>query len=314
MSRTPLKKVGTKKIVAKEAVAKKATAKTAAKRPVARHAAPKPAAPKPGAEKAAARTPRSPVAALAALVDDAAREAREIDQLSLTHPLTVDQAYAIQQAAIERRLHRGEVRVGLKMGLTSRAKMIQVGVDEVIWGRLTDAMRLEDNGVLAMERYVHPRIEPEIAFLLKAPLSGDISPAEAMIAVAAVAPAMEVIDSRYRNFKFSLTDVIADNASSSSFVIGAWNDPGVDLANLGMVLEIDGRPRQIGSSAAILGHPARALAAASRLAARAGETLQAGWIIMAGAATEAVALQPGMHIRNVVEHLGAVSLSVAAAA
>lgn len=303
MSRTPLKKVGAKKIAAK-----KPTAKAVATRRVAR-----PATPKRAVKKAAAKTARSPVAALAALVDDAAREAREIDQLSLTHPLTVEQAYAIQQAAIERRLRRGEVRVGLKMGLTSRAKMIQVGVDEVIWGRLTDAMRLEDNGVLAMERYVHPRIEPEIAFLLKAPLSGDISPAEAMVAVAAVAPAMEVIDSRYRNFKFSLTDVIADNASSSSFVIGAWNDPGIDLANLGMVLEIDGRPRQIGSSAAILGHPARALAAASRLAARAGETLQAGWIVMAGAATEAVALQPGMHIRNVVEHLGAVSLTVAAA-
>lgn len=303
MSRTPLKKVGAKKIAAK-----KPTAKAVATRPVAR-----PGTPKRAVKKAAAKTARSPVAALAALVDDAAREAREIDQLSLTHPLTVEQAYAIQQAAIERRLRRGEVRVGLKMGLTSRAKMIQVGVDEVIWGRLTDAMRLEDNGVLAMERYVHPRIEPEIAFLLKAPLSGDISPAEAMVAVAAVAPAMEVIDSRYRNFKFSLTDVIADNASSSSFVIGAWNDPGIDLANLGMVLEIDGRPRQIGSSAAILGHPARALAAASRLAARAGETLQAGWIVMAGAATEAVALQPGMHIRNVVEHLGAVSLTVAAA-
>jgi 2-oxo-3-hexenedioate decarboxylase len=188
--------------------------------------------------------------------------------------------------------------------------MVQVGVDEVIWGRLTNAMRLEDNGVLAMERYVHPRIEPEIAFLLKAPLTGDVSPMEAMAAVSAVAPAMEVIDSRYRNFKFSLTDVIADNASSSSFVLGAWNDPGIDIGNLGMVLEIDGRPRQIGSSAAILGHPARALAAAARLAARAGEVLQPGWIVMAGAATEAVALQPGMHVRNLVEHLGAVSLTV----
>lgn len=304
MSRTPRKKATAKKAAPKKVAAKKSV--------VPRRAAPH-AAPKRAVKRAAAKTARSPIAALAALVDDAAREAREIDQLSLSHPLTVEQAYAIQQASIERRLKRGEVRVGLKMGLTSRAKMIQVGVDEVIWGRLTNAMRLEDNGILAMERYVHPRIEPEIAFLLKAPLSGDVSPAEAMVAVAAVAPAMEVIDSRYRNFKFSLTDVIADNASSSSFVIGAWNDPGVDLANLGMVLEIDGRPRQIGSSAAILGHPARALAAASRLAARAGETLQPGWIVMAGAATEAVALQPGMHIRNLVEHLGAVSLSVAAA-
>ena len=251
-------------------------------------------------------------AQLAALVDDAARKARAIPQLTLKHKLTPDQAYAVQKAAIARRLKRGEKRAGIKMGLTSRAKMVQVGVSEVIWGRLTDAMRLEEGGTLVFKNYVHPRIEPEIAFLLKAPLAGEVSPAEALAAVGGVAPAMEVIDSRYENFKFTLADVVADNASSSGFVVGPWSDPATDLANLGMVMEVDGRPVQIGSSAAILGHPLRSLVAAARMVGRAGETLKPGWIVLAGGATEAVPLKPGMHVRTVVERLGAVALNIGA--
>lgn len=248
---------------------------------------------------------------LAAIVDEAARTATAIPQLTKSEDLSAERAYAVQKASVERRLLRGETRVGVKMGLTSRAKMLQVGVDEVIWGRLTDAMRLEEGGSVALGRYVHPRIEPEVAFLLKAPLSGEVSPVEAMAAVAAVAPAMELIDSRYRDFKFALADVIADNASSSGYVLGSWCDPATDIGNLGMILEVDGRARQIGSSAAILGHPVRSLVAAARMAARAGEALQPGWIVLAGAATEACPLAAGMHVRTEVERLGSVSISVA---
>jgi 2-oxo-3-hexenedioate decarboxylase len=251
------------------------------------------------------------IAALAGIIDEAARTAQAIPQLTLKEDLSPEDAYRVQRASVERRLHRGERRVGIKMGLTSRAKMMQVGVAEVIWGRLTDAMRLEEGGALRLDRYVHPRVEPEVAFLLKAELSGEVSPLEAMTAVAAVAPAMEVIDSRYKNFKFALADVIADNASSAGFVLGAWCDPATDIANLGMILEIDGRPQQIGSSAAILGHPLRSLVAAARMAGRAGEALQPGWIVLAGAATEACPLQAGMYVRTEVERLGAVAISVA---
>ena len=134
---------------------------------------------------------------------------------------------------------------------------------------------------------------------------------EAMSAVEAVAPAMEIIDSRYRNFKFSLADVVADNSSSSGFVLGAWQTPNVDLSNLGMVMEFNGRPVQIGSSAAILGQPISSLAAASRLSTDAGRPLEAGWVIMAGGATAAEALEPGLFVRNVVQELGFVSFSVA---
>ena len=249
------------------------------------------------------------IAALAKIVDDAAHAGTAIKQLSERAKISVADGYAIQAAAFGRRLARGERQVGVKMGFTSRAKMVQMGIDDMIWGRLSDAMLIEDGGVLDFPRYVHPRVEPEIAFLLARPLDGPVSAAEAMSAIEAVAPAMEIIDSRYRKFKFSLADVVADNSSSSGFVLGAWQKC-PDLSNLGMILEFNGRPVQIGSSAAILGHPARALAAASRLSGDAGERLEAGWIVMAGGATAAEALFPGVHVRNSVEGLGTVSFRV----
>nr|WP_246351827.1 fumarylacetoacetate hydrolase family protein [Sphingobium subterraneum] len=208
------------------------------------------------------------------------------------------------------RYERGERRIGIKMGFTSRAKMAQMGIDEMIWGRLTDGMLQEEGGVVKFTRYVHPRVEPEIAFLLKAPLPAKVSPMEAMAAVEAVAPALEIIDSRYKDFRFSLTDVIADNSSSSGLVIGNWNSPRQDLSNLGIVLEINGQIRQVGSSAAILGHPVRSLVAAARLAAAADEPLQAGDIVMAGGATGAEALSPGMHVCVRVDRLGKAEFSV----
>ena len=255
----------------------------------------------------------SGLADLAAIVDDAARTATAIAQLTESKPeLTVDEAYAVQAMSLARRYARGERRVGMKMGLTSRAKMAQVGVDEMVWGRLTDAMRIEEGGSLSRARFVHPRVEPEVAFLMKAPLSGDVSAAEAMAAVAAVAPALEIIDSRFKDFKFNLPDVVADNSSSSGFVIGPWCDPATDVGNLGLVMEIDGRPVQIGSTAAILGHPVRSLVAAARLVARWGERLEAGWIVLAGGATAANPVSPGMQVRLTMQALGAVSFRVEA--
>lgn len=249
---------------------------------------------------------------LAKNLDDAARNATAIAQISETQKLSLEDAYAIQKKMIALRISRGERRVGMKMGFTSRAKMVQMGVSDMIWGRLTDRMLVEDGGRISKAKFVHPRAEPEIAYLLKAPLAGPVTPAQAMAAVEAIAPAIEIIDSRFANFKFSLEDVVADNASSSAFVIGNWSKPDIDCSNLGMILEVDGRAAQVGSSAAILGNPARSLAAASRMVAEHGERLEAGWIVMAGGATEAVALAAGTSVRNTVEKLGSVSFSVTA--
>ena len=242
----------------------------------------------------------------------AAAQATAIPQLTTGADLTVDDAYAIQQALIDARLARGERLVGLKMGLTSRAKMAQVGVDEVIWGRLTDAMRVSDGGSVDPTTYIHPRVEPEVAFLLDRVPEPDEPYGDFASAVRAVAPAIELIDSRYANFRFSLPDVIADNTSAAAFVIGPWRAVPDGLENLGVLLEVDGRVVETGSTAAILGDPRRALAEGVRLAGRYGVRLREGWVFLAGAATAAVPLRPGAHVRAVVEKLGTASLTALA--
>lgn len=249
---------------------------------------------------------------LAALLDDAARHATEATQFDPQGEIPLAEAYAIQQASIARRLARGEKRVGVKMGFTSRAKMVQMGLSDLIWGRLTDAMQVEEGGGTAFGGYVHPRVEPELAFVLKKPLDGTETGAQALAAVEAIAPALEIIDSRYKDFKFSLPEVIADNASSSGFVVGNWHDPRREFGNLGLVLSIDGRAVQVGSTASILGHPLRSLVAAARLSAAAGEPLQAGWIVMAGGATQAEWIKPGQYVSVDMEGLGQAGFRVEA--
>ncbi|MFT3763011.1 MAG: fumarylacetoacetate hydrolase family protein [Pseudoxanthomonas sp.] len=242
------------------------------------------------------------IAALAERLDQAAFAAAETPQLE--EAITLEQAYAIQKASIERRLQRGERRIGIKMGFTSRAKMVQMGVSDLIWGRLTSGMLVDDGGGISIADYVHPRVEPEVAFLIGRSLSGRVTAPQALAAVEAVAPALEIIDSRYRDFRFSLTDVVADNSSSSGFVVGPWRSAATDLDNLGLVMAFDGRPQAFGSTAAILGHPLRSLVAAARVVAEAGETLQPGDIVLAGGATAASALRAGVHVSLEVEALG----------
>ncbi|MBJ9681998.1 MULTISPECIES: 2-keto-4-pentenoate hydratase [Burkholderia] len=246
----------------------------------------------------------------ARLLDDAAVNATEVAQFDPESRLSLDTAYAIQAASIQRRVERGHRRVGVKMGFTSRAKMLQMGLSDVIWGRLTADMQIEEGTAIDFARFVHPRVEPEIAFVLKRSLDGDVTAPQALAAVEAVAPALEIIDSRYKDFKFTLPEVIADNASSSGFVIGPWCDPHVDLSNLGLTLNIDGRVVQVGSTAALLGHPLRSLVAAARLSARAGEPLQAGWVVMAGGATPAEWIKPGQHVSVDIERLGSACFDV----
>ncbi len=246
----------------------------------------------------------------ATILDDAQHTATSTPQLSATRELSLDDAYLIQAAVLERRIARGETRVGMKMGFTSRAKMVQMGVSEMIWGRLTDAMMLEEGASISLDGFIHPRIEPEVAFLLSERLEGDVTLLQARRAVEAVAPALEIIDSRYQNFKFSLEDVVADNSSSSGVVLGRWSSPDVDLENLGVVMSFDGQPERIGSTAAILGSPWRSLVAAARLTAARGEVLEAGSIVLAGGATAASYLRPGLHVRVEVESLGRVDLKV----
>lgn len=246
--------------------------------------------------------------ALATRLDQAAYLAMATPQLEDT--LSLEQAYAIQRLSVERRVARGERRIGVKMGFTSRAKMVQMGVSDLIWGRLTDGMLVEDGGSIRLRGYVHPRVEPEVAFLIGRPLSGRVTLPQALAAVEAVAPALEIIDSRYQDFRFSLTDVIADNSSSSGFVVGPWRSPATDLDNLGLIMSFNGRAQAFGSTAAILAHPLRSLVAAARVVAEAGESLAPGDIVLAGGATAASALHAGLYVSLEIESLGRCGFNV----
>ncbi|GGX11824.1 2-keto-4-pentenoate hydratase [Pigmentiphaga litoralis] len=245
-------------------------------------------------------------------LDVAASTPHEAEQFAERRPMTLAEAYDVQKMLIQRRVDRGAYRIGMKMGFTSRAKMVQMGVHDMIWGRLTHDMRVDEGGELKLSTRVHPRVEPEIAFLLKKPLSGTVSAIEALGAVEAIAPAMEIIDSRYKAFKFSLEDVVADNASSSGIVLGTWHRPDIDFSNLGLIMSRNGKPTQIGTTAAILGHPIRSLVAAARLVAEAGETLPAGSIVMAGGASAAEALVAGDWIELEMQSLGRIGFHVTA--
>src|SRR5690606_15391788 len=146
------------------------------------------------------------LADLATRLHEAATTRCAIPRLTDSVDLTVAQAYEVQRLLVEKRTADGEQLVGIKMGLTSQAKMAQMGVNEAIWGRLTSGMWIPDGGSMAADRFIHPRVEPEIAFRL-----------DAHGIPTAVAPALEIIDSRYAHFKFTLPDVIADNTSAAAF-------------------------------------------------------------------------------------------------
>ena len=251
---------------------------------------------------------------LAEIVDNAALTLNEIGMLTADEPeLTIERAYDVQEASIARRITRGERLVGMKMGLTSRAKMEQMGVHEPIYGRLTSSMVLPDGGSVGLAGLIHPRIEPEVAFIMKRDLHGPVTPAQALDAVAGVCAALEIIDSRYRDFKFTLPDVVADNTSAVLFVLGSTLVPAdrVNLGNLGMVMTVNGAIVETGSSAAIYEHPARLLAELANMLARRGKGLEAGQVVLAGGATAAIALKAGDHVRVDVDELGSAEITVA---
>ncbi|MEM8907080.1 MAG: fumarylacetoacetate hydrolase family protein [Bacteroidota bacterium] len=206
------------------------------------------------------------------------------------------------------RYRRGERWMGLKMGFTSEAKMQQMGVHDMIWGRLTDQMFYPSGSTLPLHRFIHPRAEPEIAFRLARPVDRVLTLETAMDYVDGVALAIEIIDSRYKDFKFSLEDVVADNCSSTGFSLGEWQTVDTPIQAISMQLLIDDAIVQQGNSNAILGNPWASLVAASRLANQNGESLPAGAIILAGAATPAVYIQNNQHIVAEAPGLGKVVL------
>ncbi|PAE26588.1 MULTISPECIES: fumarylacetoacetate hydrolase family protein [Bacillaceae] len=243
----------------------------------------------------------------------AEKEQREVVKITDRLPeLSFEEAYLIQEKLIERREKDGSRRVGLKLGLTSKAKQQMMGVHEAIYGILTDDMLGFEWEPIDFNQFIHPKAEPEIAFMIGEDLQGTSVTAEDVLSVTKyVAPAIEIIDSRYLDFKFTLADVIADNCSSSRFVLGSkWMKPdSVDLGQLGMVMSKNGEVAQTGSSAAVLGHPAASAAWAVNKLGESGRGIKKGDIILSGAISEAIAFKPGDAVSVQFAELGSVSIS-----
>ena len=245
-------------------------------------------------------------------VEGAQRRANDIAKLTNEYPeMTIEDGYAVQNALRARFIEQGEKLIGWKAGLTSKAKMVQIGVDKPSIGFLTDAMSRPENTAISTHDMVHPRVECEVAFVTKADLSGPAcTRADVLAATDFVMPAVEVIDSRYENFKFDLPSVIADNSSSARFVAGGrprYVDD-IEVDGIGVAMELNGEIVEMGSSAAVMGHPADAVAMVVNILHDMGETLPAGSFVMSGGITAAVAVKPGDNVIARYQDLGSVSL------
>lgn len=232
-------------------------------------------------------------------------------QLTDDYPsLSIEDGYAIQAELRRRWIARGDRLVGLKAGLTSKAKMQQMGVNVPTFGLLMASMARPENGAIEIDQLVHPRVEAEIAFVLKDELQGDdCTLAQVMAATEYVIPAVEVIDSRYEKFKFDLVSVVADNTSSSRYVAGGRpRDPSdLDLRTIGVVIEKNGEIQVLGASAAVLNHPGNAIVMLVRHLAARGQTLAAGTFVMTGGITEAIPVERGDSIVARFQDMGSVS-------
>lgn len=255
------------------------------------------------------------IAALAEHLETCQQQARDTPKITDEYPgMGWDDAYAIQDRILARKIGRGARVIGYKAGLTSHAKMRQMGVSDPVFGFLVDEYSVAEGSEIPVASLIHPKVEPEIAFVTRSELRGPGCHVGSVLAACdLVLPGIEVIDSRYRDFRFDLKSVVADNTSAARFAVGgrgaAVRD--VDLRTLGVVLEKNGQPVALGAGAAVLGHPAAAVAMLVNHLGRRGQSLPAGSLVLSGGITEAVAVQAGDHVTLRVQHLGSVSLRFA---
>ncbi|MBF5006987.1 2-oxo-3-hexenedioate decarboxylase [Diaphorobacter caeni] len=252
---------------------------------------------------------------LAEHLDNCELQARDTPKITDDYPdMDWDDAYAIQDTIRARKLARGARIIGYKAGLTSHAKMKQMGVESPVFGFLADYFSVPEGSAVQVSELIHPKVEPEIAFVMKRALKGPgCNIADVLAATDFVLPGIEVIDSRYRDFKFDLKSVVADNTSASRFVVGgqAQRPESVDLRTVGIVLEKNGQPAALGAGAAVLGHPASAIAMLANHLGKRGEEIPAGALILSGGITEAVAVAPGDNVCLRVQGMGSITLRFA---
>jgi 2-keto-4-pentenoate hydratase len=221
-------------------------------------------------------------------------------------------AYAIQMANTAHWVGAGRRIVGRKVGLTARAVQLQLGVDQPDYGVLFDDMAIPDGGDLLASRVLQPKAEAEIAIILGADLNDPgVTRDGVAAAVARVAAAIEIVDSRIADWKITFADTVADNGSSAFFVVSGDAKPldGLDLWSCGMVMQVNGTIASLGAGAACLGHPLNAATWLAQTLAARGEPLSAGDLILTGALGPMVALRTGERVEATIGGLGSVGFT-----
>ncbi|BAH53665.1 2-keto-4-pentenoate hydratase [Rhodococcus opacus] len=242
---------------------------------------------------------------------EAYRSGTPIDPLTPEFaPADLSTAYRIAQAQVEQWEKDGDTVKGHKVGLASAAIQRQMGVDQPDFGHLTASMFHLEHQPIPAATYIQPRIEPETAFVLGRPLTGPgVTIADAVRAVEFVLPALEIVDSRIRDWKIGIFDTIADNASSGGVVLGSrpvlLRD--VDLRLTGCTLHINGELVATGAGGAVLGSPLNSLVWLANTVGPLGVTLEPGHVVLPGSMTKAFPISPGDSIVANMSGLGSVS-------
>ncbi|WP_059170276.1 2-keto-4-pentenoate hydratase [Bacillus sp. FJAT-27445] len=241
------------------------------------------------------------------------KSAVEMDRISSRYPgITIEDAYKIQEIIMDKELQDGGHFAGWKMGLTSVAKQQSVGVNQTIFGRLLESMRMSKEE-LSLEDLIHPRVEPEFALIINKKLEGNnITEQDVYQATEGIILAVEVTDSRYKDFSFNLIDVVADNASSAKFFTleQMYHPNQFQWENIKVQMKLNGKVVQEGKGSDVMGHPVRSVVELVKMLHSYGLSIEPGMIVLTGALTEAVHVLSGDSIEVEFEQLGKIALTV----
>ena len=230
----------------------------------------------------------------------------------LDSELTIDEAYHVQLHMIQENVKNGQTITGKKIGLTSLAMQKMLGVDEPDYGHLLNQMEIENGGIISFKDVLQPKVEGELAFILKEDLVGpNVTTWDVLQATDAVVPALEIVDSRIKDWKITLADTVADNASSGLYVLGGRPKKlaDIDIKQIGMSFHKNNVLQNTGVGAAALGNPAKCVAWLANKLSTYDITLKAGEIILSGALSAAVEAEPGDEFSAKFAEFGEVRVS-----
>ena len=250
-------------------------------------------------------------------LDEAERSRAQIRMLTLAHPaMNMDDAYAVQAAWVARKIASGRTVKGWKIGLTSKAMQSALNIDIPDSGVLLDDMLFDDDATIPANRFIQPRIEAEIAFIMRAPLKGpNVSAADVLAATEWVAPSLEILDTRILRVDpqtkktRTVFDTISDNAANAGIVLGKqrFKPDAFDLRWVGAIVSRNGEVEETGLGAGVLNDPALGIAWLANRLAGYRQSIAAGDVVLSGSFIRPIEAPSGSHIEADFGPFGSVS-------